>query len=104
MNWSEAHSKSEVLATLAHQARRDGRLEAAREHFRRAAELEHAALDALDRNRPRTLGITAVSAAALFFKGGELAKAEQLAHQAMAMTDLPSFARDQLRSLLQAIP
>lgn len=103
MNWSQAHGNSEVLATLAHQARREGQMDAAKDFFRQAAEQERVAFGTLGEDRPRTLGITAVSATALFYKGAELAKAEQLAHQAMAMPGLPTFAHEQLRSLLQAI-
>ena len=61
------------------------------------------ALAELTDEKPRTYGITAVSAVALLYKAGELEKAEQIAHLAGAKPFLPTFAVDQLRSLLQSI-
>ena len=77
MSWSEAHRRSEHLATEAHQAVREGRLDDARAFFVQAAKEEEAALDTIGTGRPRTLGIIAISATALFYKGGELQQAEQ---------------------------
>jgi len=53
--------------------------------------------------KPRTLGILAVSAAALWYKSGELEAAEQFAHDASRRATLPGFARQELRELLQSI-
>lgn len=58
---------------------------------------------ALADDKPRTLGITAVSATALWYKGRELEAAERVAHEAAARPGLPAFAHAQLRELLQAI-
>ena len=72
MSWIESHRKSEELAARAHQSRREGRSEEARNLFGQAGHYERLALDAVSVDRPRTFGITAVSATALFYKGGEL--------------------------------
>ena len=103
MSWSNAHSKSEALAACAHQAARQGRADEARRLFIEAAEAEQLALDQIGRDKPRTLGIIAISAAALFYKGGDLARAGQVAHKMSAEPALPAFAHEELKSLLQAI-
>lgn len=103
MNWIEAHRRSEQLANLAHDARREGNKEKAKSLFRQAAEAENTALEAIDGGRPRTLGITAVSATALFYKAGELIRAEQTALKAMALPELPQFAYEQLQNLVQSV-
>jgi hypothetical protein len=103
MSWSSFHKQSEDLASKAHEAMRQGRYAAAIELFRDAAIAEESALEALDPSKVRTLGITAVSAVALWYKGGELSEAERLAHRCFGFRELPNFATEQLRSLLQAI-
>lgn len=99
----ESHLESERLASAAHQALRAGDTEAARELFSRAAVAEVQAYRVTDKERPRTTGILAVSAAALWYKSGKLQEAERFAHEASGLPHLPSFARQQLRELLQAI-
>src|SRR5262249_32071482 len=103
MNWSELHEESETLATRAHERLRSGAIPQAMDLFALSAQAEVKALDALGNDKPRTLGITAVSAAALWYKAGNLDRAEQLAHQASAMRAMPLFARAELRELLQTI-
>jgi hypothetical protein len=49
------------------------------------------------------MGITAVSAAALWYKAGKLEYAAQLAHRASAKQGIPAFALHELRELLQTI-
>lgn len=103
MTWAELHTESERLATeaqlslLAHNAGQTTEL------YRRAADFEKRALDLLDVSKSRTRGITAVSAVALWFKGGEYALAEQLAYSMLADPHIPEFAREDLRTLVQAI-
>ena len=97
------HRQSEDLASKAHEALRLGRHTVATELFRDAAIAEEKALDELDPSKVRTVGITAVSAVALWYKGGELSEAERLAHRCFGFDKLPNFATEQLRSLLQAI-
>jgi len=103
MSWLSAHQESEALAAAGHETIRRGDLAQAQGLFRRAAEFEARALEDLDATKPRTLGITAVSAVALWYKAGELKEATQLAHQASAKPGMPDFALQELRQLLQAI-
>jgi hypothetical protein len=72
--------------------------------FARAARAEEEALHQLDvAEKPRTYGITAVSAVALWYKAQELSLAEHLAHRILAIPAIPAFAAEQLRELLQAV-
>lgn len=103
MSWSEAHKESELYAIQAHEAARNGDVGAAQQLFVLAADNEAAALQAIDSDKPRTLGIIAISAAALYYKGREFDRAAQIAHQYAARGDLPAFAKQELRNLLQAI-
>jgi hypothetical protein len=68
-----------------------------------AAEAENQALVALDPSKARTLGITAVSAASLWFKGKAFQNAEQLCYLMLSRADVPEFATERLRNLVQAI-
>jgi hypothetical protein len=103
MNWAEHHSDSERLACDADAAIRRGDLRLAAELFGSAAQAEVKALATLGSDKPRTLGITAVSAVALLYKAGELDEAERLAHHLSTLPGLPAFATDELQGLLQAI-
>src|SRR5690606_17758225 len=58
---------------------------------------------ALDPTKTRTLGITVISAVALWYKAHHDAQAEHLAHTWLASDGLPPFAVEQLRELLQMI-
>src|ERR1700719_274534 len=103
MTWLTYHSESEMLASSAHEALRRHDSQRAGELFERAAQAEERALHALGTDKPRTLGVTATSAVALWYKAGKLDCAAQLAHQASAMAQMPKFALRDLRELLQAI-
>lgn len=103
MTWAELHGESERLAIEAQIAIRDRNAGQASQLYKRAAEFERRALDQLDASKTRTRGITAVSAVALWFKAGEYVLAEQLAHSMLADPDMPDFARENLRDLVQAI-
>ncbi len=103
MNWLSLHQQSEKFAADAHDAMRRGDRNAAQELFAQAAHAEADALEVITDDKPRTLGITAVSAAALWYKAGELEKAAMLAHRASANSIMPAFAQEQLRELLQVI-
>ena len=91
------------MAEAAHDAFRRGDIEQGKLLFRQAADLEAQALAALDPTKVRTLGITAVSTAALWYKAGEFQEAARAAHSASVIPSLPSFAMEELRSLLQAV-
>jgi hypothetical protein len=103
MSWLSRHEISEIAATDAHIAAREGNATRASELFRDAAEAESKAAEELDPTKTRTLGITVVSAVSLWFKGGELSKAEQEAVRWLHSKQLPHFADNQLRKLLQSI-
>jgi hypothetical protein len=103
MNWSSEHRESERLAAAAHETLRHGDAKRAQDLFARAAMAERRALDYIGPDKPRTFGITAVSAVSLLYKAGCLDEAEQLAHRAAANSDMPSFALAELRALLQTI-
>lgn len=104
MTWLDHHKASEATASAAHDAKRDGKAESAKLLFAEAAAEEIVALEFVKaEEKPRTFGITAVSAVALSYKAGELVQAERLAHTILADQALPAFAVDQLRGLLQTI-
>jgi hypothetical protein len=103
MNWSISHRESEELAATAHEIRRTGDKAGAEVLFEQAARAEIRALTSLGSDKPRTLGITAVSAVALLCKAGKLEEAERLAHRASIMDGMPVSALNELRGLLQAI-
>ncbi|WP_229511128.1 MULTISPECIES: hypothetical protein [unclassified Massilia] len=103
MTWVHWHAESERLASEAevHTRRKDATT--ARSLYLKAAEAENQALLDLAPNKPRTLGITAVSAASLWFKARSFKKASQLCYLMLGRGDLPDFAVDQLKALVQAI-
>ena len=103
MSWIEHHQASEQLASEAQAALREDRQTAALALYVRAADAEHKALTDLDASKTRTSGITAVSAASLYYKAAELERAESVAGHWVGVNYLPSFAKEQLRSLLQSI-
>lgn len=103
MNLTELNSESERLATAAQAAIASKRTDEGIALYRKAAELEKQALDLLEPSKTRTRGITAVSAVALWFKGHEYALAEKLAYSMLGDSDIPDFARQDLRTLVQAI-
>jgi hypothetical protein len=97
--WHPLHAKSETHAHLAQKYMRDGQQGLAQAEYVLAAQFEEDAL-ALVEGRPRTRGILAISAAALWLKGGHPKKAGQLARDEFARSDIPSFARESLREFL----
>ena len=103
MTWLKNHTDSEKLASIADSALKDGKVSEAEKLFKQAAEFEEKALSFIDRTKKRTLGITAVSTAALYFKGKDFVKAENIAHSWLAQSVLPEFASNQLQTILQTI-
>jgi len=104
MTWLTHHKASEVAAANAHDAKHQGRYDEAARFFCLAAEEEIAALRYIKcTEKPRTFGVTAVSAVALLYKAKEFRRSEQLAHSILAEDRLPHFAAEQLRELLQTI-
>lgn len=103
MSWAIHHRESERLAGEAEAAIRLGQRGLAHELFRQSARSEERALAVVGTDKPRTLGVTAVSAAALWYHAGELQEAARVAHSASTLVGLPAFAATELRMLLQAI-
>ena len=101
MSWIEHHRTSEGYASEAEVCVRLGKHEDARALYALAAVAEERALEALDLSKARTYGITAVSAASLYFKAGQLDCAERIALASMAFDQLPAFARHQLQHIMQ---
>jgi hypothetical protein len=103
MTWAKFHAESERLAIDAQLAMQSREIQEALRLYRLAAESERQALDQLDTTKVRTRGIIAVSAVALWFKATEFLEAERLAYFMLADSEVPEFARDELRNLVQAI-
>src|SRR5262245_36302585 len=103
MSWIDHHSKSEKFAAEAEAERKRGSAEKAILLYRQAAEEESSALKFVSEDKARTYGITAVSAASLWYKAHDPKTAEQVAHQSLSSGILPAFASQQLRQLLQTI-
>lgn len=103
MSWLVHHTRSEGYASQAEELRRRHEGNHAAELYRLAAEAEVNALDNLDPSKTRTIGITAVSAASLYFKAQEFLQARKIAHKLLATDLLPAFAIEELEDLLQVI-
>jgi len=101
MSWAIHHAQSEELASQAEAALRKGDRDGALELYRLSAKEEERALDALDPSKTRTLGITVVSAASLWFKANEWRQVERVACRWIAVDLLPDFAIGQLQEVLQ---
>lgn len=103
MSWAERHRESERLAAEAEAAVRGGDTHRAKFLYAQAADIEEAALMALDRTKARTLGISAVSAVSLRYKAGQHQLAEVAAYKWLASGNLPDFAIGQLKDLLETV-
>ena len=103
MSWLEYHRESERLASDAEITAHRGDGERARALYNKAAEAEVNALQEVEDDKPRTYGITAVSAVSLYFKAEEWQAARSLAHRCLGSERLPGFAYRQLEDLLDSI-
>jgi hypothetical protein len=103
MSWKEHYDRSIAFASQAQVLRWQREVEAARGFYAMAAEAEVLALGELEADKLRTLGITVVSAVALWFKAGELGKAKMLAYEWLAGGRLPGFAIVQVEEILREI-
>lgn len=103
MSWAEHHRESERLASEAEATARRGDRAGAKSLYAKAAQAEFVALSFVGPDKPRTLGITAVSTAALWYHAGDLQEAARVSHYASTLPALPAFASAELRTLLQAI-
>ncbi len=103
MSWTLHHSQSEHYASLAEEALRQKDRDRALELYQLAAREEVSALETLELTKARTIGITAVSAASLWFKAQDFRQAERVAYQWLMTDVLPGFAVQELQELLQLI-
>lgn len=103
MNWNGHHNEAEEYAQRAELAALEGQCDLMRDLYRHAAEQETLALEQLDETKSRTIGVTAVSAASLWYKSGELRQAERIACHSLARDEIPPFATDQLQTVLHSI-
>lgn len=103
MSWLLYHTQSEGYASQAEELFRRHEDEQATEYYRLAAQAEVKALDNIDLSKKRTLGITAVSAASLYFKARDFSQAKKIAHTWLATDSLPFFAVEEMEDLLQVI-
>lgn len=101
MSWLEHHRESERLASEAQFARREDRRRDAEDLYLRAADAEVQAITDLNPSKARTLGISAVSAASLYYKAAQYSQAKEVAERWLGEA-IPSFAKDQLRNLLRS--
>jgi hypothetical protein len=103
MSWLVHHTQSEGYASQADELCRRHEIGRVAELYRLAAKAEMNALENLDLSKTRTVGVTAVSAASLYFKAQEFLQAKKVAHKWLATDLLPPFAVEELEDLLQVI-
>lgn len=103
MSWAIHHNESAKNAAAAEMAARQGNVEKALELYNIAAEDEMRALAELDESKIRTVGITAVSAASLWYKAHHYYESQKIANQYLSINELPHFAKQQLNSIIQLI-
>ena len=99
MSWISEHKRSEQRAAKAYIAAHKGNEELARKLYSEAAEYEEQALAGTDLHKPRTYGITAVSAVALYRKAGRTEDVQRLAGQCLSSGRLPGFAYRMIREM-----
>jgi hypothetical protein len=97
--WEKLHQKSERLASRAELTVKKGLIGEAELLYAQAATYETAALLTYGNRTPRTTGILAVSAAALFSKAGRPEDALWISVTLLPSPALPKFARDQLEEI-----
>jgi hypothetical protein len=97
--WDKLHQKSERLASRAELTLKKGRASEAKYLYGLAATYETAALMNYGNRTPKTTGILAVSAAALFSKAGRPADAFWISSAMIPTPTLPKFAREQLEEI-----
>ena len=103
MSWIDHHRISESHASKAEVLLHRGDQCRAIQHYAKAAEAEVQALEVVGHDKPRTYGITAVSAVALHLKAAMLHPGKILAYRCLGTDRLPAFARVQMEELLDAI-
>ena len=103
MTWLEHHRRSGRYASDAEVAAHIGEETQAQELYAMAAQAEERALQELGTDKPRTYGITAVSAVALYFKAAQWSASRTLAYRCLGSGHLPKFAWRQMEDMLESI-
>lgn len=103
MHWRKNHRKAERYAAEAEFCYVNGDKESALILYMKSAEEEENAMNAVNRSNARTYGITASSAAALFFKCKEYDRAEAIAKIAMKDHGISNYSRIQLQRIIDGI-
>lgn len=103
MSWLAHHTLSEEYANKAEEHSKRQEAAQAIDLYRLAAEAELKALEAIESGKNRTLGITALSAASLYYKAQDFAQAKKIAYKWLASDLLPPFSVEALEDLLQVI-
>ena len=101
MSWQDAHSRSEQFASEADLALRSRDYASAITLYGKSADQEILAVSKIPPGLARTLGILAVSAAALLCRAERYGEAEDFCIKVLNNTQLPSFAKFEVRQLLQ---
>ncbi len=96
----DAHRRAEVLMSKAEQKASQGAVDESRTLYLQAAQQEAQAYGFIPEDRPRTRGIVAVSAVALFRKAGAHDEAVRHAHRYLGDAALPEFAHAELAAML----
>lgn len=97
------YKRGEALAATAERLERDGQVAEARDAYDKASHAQEAALAAFPEEKAKTRGILVVNTVSLAFRAKTLDRAEELAHRWLADRALPTFARSQLRELLEVV-
>lgn len=105
MDWVTLHSTAQQRAEAADKVKRENVIPGgATELYASAADFEKQAFEAFltanNEDKPRTIGILAVSAAALYYKARQYGLLKEFADKVMAEQPLQDFARAQLQELL----
>ena len=104
MSWLDHHQRSEWYAAKAEAFVREGDARRAEEFYALAAEKEVHGLEAVATDKPRTYGVTAVSAVSLYFKASDWDNARALAHRCLGSGRIvEKSAVHQLENLLDSI-
>lgn len=98
-----SYRDSEQRIFEAETAMREGDVERARALFRQAAELQAEFVDAQPAERVKTKSVFGVSAAVLFYQGGDLDAAESLARRLLAEPWILSGAAGKLAELIERV-
>ncbi len=103
MTWVDWHRQSEAFADEAAAAFTAGRTADALRLYGEAARHEERALGEVGSDKPRTLGVVAISATSLWYKANAWGEVERLAFATLQRDGLPEFAASELRLLVQFV-